>query len=94
MTLSDELIRCESCEHAIEDGCGCDCCHSDWDWALPISENYLVCGRVTEDGDQLQLKCAECGLLYSVGEIELWELALDAKRHHDVHHADQEDESL
>jgi hypothetical protein len=29
MTLSNDLPRCASCGHVLEDGCGCNCCPAD-----------------------------------------------------------------
>ena len=53
----------------------------EWVWADPISEDFLVKGAG-------HLHCKRCNedLEITGGLIELWELALDAKRHHDEKH--------
>jgi len=50
----------------------------EWDWAAPIPEEFIV--------RRGELHCRTHGRLYSVGEIELWELALDARKHWLEHH--------
>jgi hypothetical protein len=51
---------------------------AEWEWATPIPENYVILGGT--------LRCTDHGSLYSIGQIELWEFALDAKRHHQEQH--------
>ena len=48
----------------------------EWEWATPISTDFLV-------RQPAQLYCQRCdqALYVTGGVIELWEMALDAKRH-------------
>jgi hypothetical protein len=51
---------------------------AEWEWANPIPVEYLIKGGT--------LHCADHGDLFSVGLMELWEFALDAKKHHQEQH--------
>jgi hypothetical protein len=57
---------------------------AEWEWAYPIPETYTI--RSPRESGGCVLHCTEHGDLFSVGEMELWEFALDAKRHHQEQH--------
>lgn len=59
----------------------------DWEWADPIADRYKI--RTPGVPGGCRLHCTVCDVdLFSVGEMDLWEFALDAKRHDLDKHAD------
>lgn len=59
----------------------------DWQWANPIADRYVI--RSPRESGGCFLRCTACDAdLFSVGEMDLWEFALDAKRHDLEKHAD------
>jgi hypothetical protein len=55
---------------------------AEWQWADPIADCFKVDVQQDSDMTRIRLGCERCGQsLYTVGQIDLWELAVDAKRH-------------
>jgi hypothetical protein len=52
---------------------------------------WLVTARIDKGRPYLYLECRECDRegkpIYSTGQIELWELVVDARSHHEKQHA-------
>jgi len=54
------------------------------------SSEWFVTARTDKGRAWLYLECRECGRdgkpVYSTGKIELWELIVDAREHHEKRH--------